>query len=130
MSNPIADMLTRIRNAQAVKHPTVRIPYSKFKFNLAKLLEREGWIGEVSVQGRKVRKSILINLKYDEKGEPIIHELKQISRPGQRIYLGKKEIKPVKQGYGIGIISTPKGLLTDKEARQKGVGGEMICEVW
>jgi small subunit ribosomal protein S8 len=125
----ISDMLTRIRNAQAVGRQTVDIPFSKFKFNLAKILEREGFVQEVSTQGRKVKKVISIKLKYQNK-IPAISGLKRISRPGQMIYIGKDDIRPVKQGYGVAIISTSQGLMTDKEAKKKGLGGEVICEIW
>lgn len=125
----ISDMLTRIRNAQAVLHQTAVIPFSKLKFNLAKILEKAGWFDEVSVKGRKVQKFIEIRLKY-ESGKPVIGALKRISRPGQRIYLKKNEIRAVNQGYGLSIISTSGGLMTDKEARKNGLGGEVICQVW
>lgn len=129
MVEPISDILTRIRNAQAVGHQTVSIPFSKFKFNLAKILEREGLLKEVTTQGKKAKKFIEIKLKYEDK-KPAIRELKRISRSSQRIYLSKNDIRSVKQGYGLAIISTSQGLMTDKEARKKGLGGEIICEIW
>ncbi len=129
MVDPISDMLTRIRNAQAVSHQTVTVPFSKLKFNLAKILEREGLVNEVTTRGRKVRKVIEIKLKY-EKGMPVINGLKKISRPGRRIYLKRKELRPVKQGYGLAIISTSTGLMTDKEAKKRNLGGEVLCEIW
>ena len=129
MTDPISDMLTRIRNAQAVSHKTVSIPFSKLKFNLAKILEKTGFIGAVSSQGRKINKTIKIVLKYEE-GAPVISELKRISKQGQRIYIKKSDLKPVRHGYGIAVISTPSGLMTNIEARKKGLGGEIICEIW
>jgi len=129
MTDPIADMLTRIRNAQAVSRPMVTVPFSKLKFNLAKILEKEGLIREIATKGRKTRKVIEIKLKY-EKGIPTISGLKRISKPGRRIYLKKKGLRPVRQGYGLAIISTPSGLMTNKEARKKGLGGEVLCEIW
>jgi small subunit ribosomal protein S8 len=129
MVDPISDMLTRIRNAQAVAHQTVTIPFSKLKFNLAKVLEKEGLVGEVATRGRKARKIIEIKLKY-EKGIPVIQGLKRVSKPGRRIYIKKNELKPVRQGYGLIIISTSQGLMTNKEAKKKGLGGEVLCEVW
>ena len=129
MTDPISDMLTRIRNAQAVSHETVSIPFSKFKLNLAKILEKEGLVNEVLIQGRKTKKIIEIKLKY-KSGKPIINKLKRVSKPGQRIYLKKGRIRPVKQGYGLTVISTSKGLMTDKESREKGLGGEVICEIF
>ena len=127
--DPISDMLTRIRNAQAALNPAVDIPFSKLKFNLAKILEKEGWLGEVAVQGKKTKKIIEVKLKYEE-GRSIISSLKRVSKPGQRIYLNKGEIRSVKEGYGLAVISTSQGLLADKEARKRGLGGEAICEVW
>ena len=128
MTDPISDMLTRIRNAQAALHQTVIVPFSQLKFNLVKILEKEGFINEVSVRGRKVKKNIEIKLKY-EKNQPIISGLKRVSKPGQRIYAAKDEIRPIRQGYGLAVISTSQGLMTDKEARIKKLGGEIICEV-
>jgi len=129
MTDPITDMLNRIRNAQAVNHPTVDIPFSKIKFQIAQILAREGFVEKVEKKGRKTRKIIRITLKYID-GIPFISGLKRISKPGQRIYLSKGKIKKVKGGYGIAIISTSKGLMTDKEARKAKIGGEVICEVW
>lgn len=129
MTDPVSDMLTRIRNAQAALHQTVVVPFSQLKFNLARILEKEGFIDEVSVRGRKVKKNIEIKLKY-EKNKPMISVLRRISKPGQRIYLSKDEIRPTRQGYGLAVISTSQGLMTDKEARIKKLGGEIICEVW
>lgn len=129
MTDPISDMLTRIRNAQAVSRPTVSIPFSKAKFNLAKILEKEGLAVQVAAKGRKTKKLIEIEIRY-EKGRPLINGLKRVSKPGQRIYLKKDEIKPVRQGYGLSIISTSRGLMTNKEAKQKGLGGEVLCEIW
>lgn len=129
MTDSISDMLTRIRNAQAVCHQTINLPFSKLKFSLAKILEKEGLIESATVHGRKAKKNIEIRLKY-QKGQPAIQGLKRISKPGQRIYLKKNQIKPVKQGYGLAIISTSQGLMTDKEARKKGLGGEILCQIF
>ena len=128
MVDPISDMLTRIRNAQAVGHPTVKFNFSKLKFNLAKIFEKEGWIESITQTGRKTNKIIEIKLKY-EKSQPKISALKRISKPGQRIYKSADQIRPVKQGYGMAVISTSQGLLTDKEARIKKAGGEVLCEI-
>ena len=122
-------MLNRIRNAKAVLHPTVNIPFSNLKYEIAKILEKQGFIQKVDKRGRKTKKTIEITLKYDN-GVSAIFGLKRISRPGQRIYTKAKELKPVKGGYGIAIISTPDGLMTNKEARKKGLGGEILCEIW
>ena len=138
MSDPISNMLTSIRNAQAVLHQTVEIPFSNLKYELAKILVREGFLERVEKKGRKIKKTLEITLKYITSPEspgkkiPVISELKRVSRPGQRIYFSSKKIRGVKGGYGIAIISTSKGrgLMTDKEARKQKVGGEIICEIW
>ena len=128
-SDPIADMLCRIKNAQAVLKPKVLIPFSKLKFEIAKILEREGFIEKAEKVKRGTKRSIRITLRYVEK-TPVISGIKRVSKPGQRIYLPVNKIKPVKGGYGIAVISTSKGLLTDKEARKKRLGGEVLFEIW
>ncbi len=127
--DPIADMLTSIRNAQAVLKETVVVPYSEIKFEIAKVLKKENLIEEVEKKGRKTRKSIEIKLKYENK-KPAILSLKRISKPGQRIYTTAGKIKKVRSGYGISIISTSKGLMTNKQARKQNIGGEILCEIW
>ncbi|HDY72734.1 MAG TPA: 30S ribosomal protein S8 [bacterium] len=127
--DPIADMLTSIRNAQAVLKETVVVPYSEIKFEIAKVLKKENLIEEVEKKGRKIRKSIEIKLKYENK-KPAILSLKRISKPGQRIYTTAGKIKKVRSGYGISIISTSKGLMTNKQARKQNIGGEILCEIW
>ena len=135
MTDPITDMLNRIRNAQAVFKSRVFIPFSKIKYDIAKILEKEGFIEKAEKKGRGVKRSIEIVLKY-EKDEfsnrplPAISGLKRISKPGQRIYVGWRDIKRARGGYGISIISTSKGLLSDKEAKKRRLGGEVICEIW
>jgi len=129
MTDPITDMLNRIRNAQAVLKETVEVPFSNLKYEIAKILEKNGFIEKVEKKGKKTKKIIEITLKYDNK-IPAISGLKRISKPGQTIYLGHRKIKRVKGGYGIAIISTSKGLMTDKEARKQKLGGEVICEIW
>jgi len=132
MTDPVTDMLNRIRNAQAVLKKTVDIPISNLRYEIAKILEKGGFVAEVEKKGKKTKKVIEITLKYNEK-IPVISGLKRISKPGQRIYKRAKELKPVKGGYGIAIISTSKGgggLMTDKEARKQKLGGEVICEIW
>lgn len=125
----ITDMLNRIRNAQAVLKPTVDVPFSDLKYEIAKILEKRGFIEKTEKKGKKIRKILEIVLKYDDKS-PAISGLKRVSRPGQRIYKGFEELRSVRQGYGIAIVSTSKGLLTDKEARKNKLGGEVLCEVW
>lgn len=128
-TDSITDMLTRIWNAQAISHPEVDIPFSQLNYKIAKILESEEFVEKVSRKGRKPKKIIRIVLKYkDKKG--VISGLKRISKPGQRIYLKVKDIRPIRTGFGMAIISTPKGLMTDKTARKKRLGGEIICEIW
>jgi small subunit ribosomal protein S8 len=121
-------MLTKIRNAQAVNKETTSIAFSNLKYNLAKILEKEGFIEEVKKKG-KDKKRIVIKLKYQD-GTPRIHGLKTISKPGRHIYLKKKRLYSPKKGYGVLVISTPKGILTSKEARKQNVGGEVLFEIW
>ena len=125
----VADTLNQIKNAQAVGHPTVEFPFSNFKYEIAKILVKQGFLEKVEKKGRKAKKSIEVTLKYEDK-TPTISGLKRISKPGQRIYLDFHKVKKVKGGYGMVIISTSKGLMTDKEAKKQKLGGEVICEVW
>ncbi len=130
MNDPITDMLNRIRNAQAVNKETVDLPFSNLKYEISKILEKNGLVGEIKKKGRIQKKIIEVTLRYSGK-EPRISGLKRVSKPSQRIYKNFKEIKPVKGGYGIAIISTSRGgLMTDKEARKQKIGGEVICEIW
>ena len=132
MTDPISDMLTRIRNAQAVGHKTVSFPFSRIKFNLATILQQEGYLGSVLKKGRGLQKRIEIILKYkDTKNTaPLIQELKRISKPGQRIYAGKKDLRNFSKERGLIILSTSQGLVTIKEASKKGMGGEVLCKIW
>ncbi len=134
MLDTISDMLTRIRNAQRAGHSTVEIPFSKLKLAIAKILQENGFIEDVSSQGEGIALKILIGLKYDKVSNnrkvPVIQGIKRVSREGQRIYSKKNEIKSVKNGYGISVISTSQGVMTGKDAFKKGLGGEVICEVW
>ena len=130
-SDPIADMLTRIRNANTAKHDTVDVPSSKMKLAIAEILLKEGYIKKYDVVEEGSFKTIKITLKYGEdKDEKIITGLKRISKPGLRVYAGKDELPKVLGGLGVAIISTNNGVLTDKEARAAGVGGEVLCFVW
>jgi len=132
MVDPISDMLTRIRNAQAVGHSTIDFPFSKIKFSLAEILAKEGLIKKISKKGRGIKRKIEIELLYEDKKNtiPKINQLKRISKPGKREYIKAKDIHPVLSGRGINIISTPKGLMTGKEAKKKELGGEILCEIW
>jgi len=129
MIDPIADMLAAIRNAQAVSQPTVSVPFSQIKYEIAKILGKQGFFEGVTKIGRKTKKTMKITLKYQDK-IPAISGLKRISKPRQRIYVVSRKIPRVKGGYGIAIISTSRGLMTNKEARKQKLGGEVICKVW
>jgi len=129
MTDPISDMFNRIKNIQAVGKTTVEIPFSKIKFEIARILKENNLIDDFSKKGKKVDKTIKINFKINDKN-PRMLRFKRISTPGRRLYEGWEDIKIVKQGFGMVIISTPKGLLSGKEARKQKVGGEIICEVW
>ena len=130
MTDPIADMLTRIRNANVVKHETVDVPASNMKKELSRILLEEGFIRGYDVIEDGEQGIIRIQLKYGQSGERVISGLKRISKPGMRVYAAKDEIPKVLNGLGISVISTSKGVLTDKQARKENVGGEVICYVW
>ncbi|MBU1015054.1 30S ribosomal protein S8 [Patescibacteria group bacterium] len=129
MTDPIADMLTRIRNAQAVGKETVEVPFSRLKYALAKIFEQAGIIQTAESKGRRQKKSVVLRLKY-RNGEPIISGLKRISKPGQRVYASHQEFSHMKRAGGRLILSTSQGLMMEQEARKKNVGGEIICEIW
>ena len=130
ITDPIADMLTRIRNANSSKHNTVDIPSSNIKLGIADILFKEGYIKSFEEIKDDTQGIIRITLKYDEKGTRVIDGLKRISKPGLRVYAAKDELPKVLNGLGIAIISTSKGLKTDKEARELGIGGEVLAYVW
>lgn len=130
MTDPIADMLTRVRNANSVKHETVDVPASNIKKEIARILLEEGFIRGYDVIEDGKQGIIRIQLKYGQEGERVISGLKRISKPGMRIYANSEEIPKVLNGLGIAVISTSNGILTDKQARQNKVGGEVICYVW
>ncbi len=129
-TDPIADMLTRIRNANSAKHKTVDVPASKIKIAIAEILFKEGYIKSFEVITDEAQGIIRITLKYDEKGTRVIDGIRRISKPGLRVYASKEELPKVLNGLGIAIISTSKGLKTDKEAREAGMGGEVLAYVW
>ncbi len=130
MTDPIADMLTRIRNANTVKHETVDIPASNIKKEIARILLEEGFIKGYDVIEDAKQGIIRAQLKYGKNNEKVITGIKRISKPGMRVYAAKHEIPKVLNGLGISIISTSKGIITDKQSRKEGVGGEVICYVW
>lgn len=130
MTDPIGDMLTRIRNANTVKHESVEMPSSKMKIEIAKILKREGYIRDFRYYKFQNKFNLKVFLKYGEKNCHILKGIQRVSKPGRRIYAGAGEIKKVLGGLGISILTTSKGVLTDKEARKENVGGEVICNVW
>lgn len=130
MTDPIADMLTRIRNALKASHEQVDIPSSKIKISIAKVLKAEGYVRNFKIISDGRHRLIRIFLKYDENGVPIIGGVKRVSKPSCRVYAGYDGIPKVLNGYGVNIISTSKGLLTDREARTLRVGGEILCSLW
>ncbi len=130
MTDPITDILNRIKNAQAVQKETVSIPFSKVKLSIAEILKKEGFITDCKSKGRKIKKSILIDLRYDKEGQPAVGGFKRVSKPGQRIYQRAKEIRKVKSGFGLSIVSTSQGIMTGEQARKKKVGGELMLAIW
>ncbi|MBR0417063.1 MAG: 30S ribosomal protein S8 [Firmicutes bacterium] len=130
MTDPVADMLTRIRNANTAGHAEVSIPASKIKKNIAEILLKEGYIKAYEVVAGDVQDNIVITMKYGQGKQRVISGIKRISKPGLKVYAKKDEVPRVLGGLGIAIISTSNGLITDKEARKLGVGGEVICYVW
>src|SRR5450755_2418780 len=129
-TDPIADLLTRIRNAAMAKHPRVDLPSSKLKVEIARILKDEGYLANFKVEEQKAKKTLRVFLRYTPDRRSVITDLKRISRPGSRRYVGKTDIRQVVGGMGISIVSTPKGLMTGSSARKAGIGGEIMCEVW
>ncbi len=130
MTDPIADMLTRIRNASNQKHATVDVPMSKLKLEMARILKGSGFIANYNVEGEGLAKTICLHLKYTKNDMPVITGIKRISKPGCRVYAGKDDLPKVVGGIGIAILSTSGGLVSDREARREKVGGEVLCYVW
>ena len=130
VTDPIADMLTRMRNALSAKHKSVSIPVSKIKLNIAELLVKEGFISSYKVEGEGIKANMVIDFKFGPKGEKVINGLKRISKPGLRIYASCEDLPKVINGLGIAIVSTNKGLMTDRQARTENIGGEVLAYVW
>lgn len=132
MTDPIADMLTRIRNASQARHQKVIVPWSRLKENVLKVLIDEGYLKDQ----KKVKAAvgagdeIVIQLKFDRESRPIISGMKRVSKPGRRVYVGSREVPPIRKGLGIHVLSTPKGILVDRDAQRAKVGGELLCTVW
>ena len=130
VSDPIADMLTRIRNAVMARHDFVPVPASRMKLSIARILKKEGFIVDYEVLKGKPHRVIKLHLKYDDKNQPILSGLERVSKPGLRVYVGRDEISRVYGGLGIAIISTSKGVMTGQQAWSQGIGGELLCYVW
>jgi small subunit ribosomal protein S8 len=130
MSDPLADMLTRIRNARMVKFESLEMPYSKLRSGVAEILKKEGYISDYQLIKDNKQGVLKISLKYDQNRNPVISGLKRVSKPGCRVYVKSDDIPKVMSGLGIAIISTSSGILSDREARKNGIGGELLCTVW
>ena len=131
MTDPVADLLSRIRTAHLAKHDRLDVPASKLKSEICRLLAEQGYVeGFENLEDDPIKPNLRIYLKYTHDGTPMIRHLQRVSKPGRRVYRGADELRPVLNGLGVGIVSTSEGLLTDKEARKRRVGGEVLCEVW
>jgi len=130
VTDPIADMLTRIRNAVMIKTEKVDIPASKMKVEIAKILKEEGFIKSYKILKDKKQGILRVTLKYTVDNERIVTGLKRVSKPGRRVYVGKDEVPKVMGGVGIAVVTTPRGILSDRECRREGVGGEVLCYIW
>ncbi len=130
LTDPVADFLTRIRNSMRARHQKLDVPASKLKAEIARILKEEGYIANYKPVEEEGRSVLRVYLKYGANNEAAIRDLKRVSRPGCRVYLGRDEIKRVQGGLGIAILTTPRGVMTGRQARREGVGGELLCEVW
>jgi len=130
MTDPVADFLTRLRNANSAYHETISLPYSKIKAGIAEILKKEGYVGAIKVEDAEVGKTLIVDLKYGPNRERTIVGIKRVSKPGLRVYAKSTELPRVLGGLGIAILSTSSGLLTDRQAAKKGVGGEVLAYVW
>ena len=130
LTDPISDMLTRIRNAVAVERPYVDVPLSKLKLGMADVLKREGYIWDWKQTEDEPRPHLRLELKYGPNGERVIQSIRRISKPGRRVYSRARDLPPILNGMGIQILSTSRGVVSDREARQKNLGGEVLCEIW
>jgi len=130
MTDPIGDMLTRIRNAGQARHRQVNCPASKLKESVARVLSQEGFVGAVRVEGEGASKNLVIDMRYGEDGRLIIDGLRRVSKPSRRVYVRRQDVPRVRKGLGMALISTPKGVMCDRDARESKLGGEVLCEVW
>lgn len=126
----ISDLITRLRNGAKARHDQVKVPYSTIKESLLSVLKRSGFVGDFSTTGEGVKKEIVVNVKYNHSGESVILGSRRVSRPGCRKYVAADSIPPVASGLGISIITTPKGMMTNSEASEQNLGGEILCEIW
>jgi len=130
LTDPIADMLARIRNAGQARHSTVELPASKLKVAVAEVLAEAGYLAEVGTETRGGKPTLVLALRYDDDGDPLIDGLRRVSRPGRRVYVNAEQIPQVRRGLGMAVLSTSRGVLSDRSARTEHVGGEVLCEVW
>lgn len=131
MNDPIADLMTRIRNAGLAQHESTRVPLSKMKARVLEILKQEGFIEDFSVdEGDGVHQELIVHLRYKDDNKLAINRMRKLSKPGRRMYKGAKDIPQVKNGLGVAIVSTSKGIITDRDARRLNVGGEVLCEIW
>ncbi len=130
MTDPISDMLTRIRNGGGAGHAEVRCPSSRLKVAIARVLRREGYLGDVRVEGSEGKPVLVMQIRFDDEGDALIEHIRRVSKPGRRIYVSSGEIPKVRNGLGVAVLSTSRGVLSDHAAREASVGGELLCEVW
>jgi len=130
MTDPIADMLTRIRNGSKARHEQVSMPWSRVKEDVGRVLREQGYVRDVSVSGEVAKRTLTVRLSYTDTGESTITGIRRVSRPGMRVYSPSAEVPTVRGGLGVSIVSTPQGLMVDRDARKHNVGGEILCEVW
>ncbi len=129
-TDPIADMLTRVRNATQARHSTVEVPFSKVKLAITKIMEQEGYIAGFEIREQDYHKSLQLQLKYDHERRPVVNGLRRVSRPGLRVYAGMHDIPRILGGIGTVVVSTNRGIMTGREARRRHLGGELIAEIW
>lgn len=130
MTDPVADFLARIRNAQLVKHAEIVLPSSKMKVRIAEILSNEGYVGDVRIDKDEKQNRLVVGLKYDGEGRPVIEGMRRVSKPGLRVYKAAKDIPTVRGGMGMAVVSTSRGVMSDQQARKENVGGEVLCYIW
>ncbi len=130
LTDPIGDMLTRIRNGAQARHPETSCPSSRLKLAVARVMSEEGFLGDPRVEAREGKPTLVVGLRYRDDGSPLIDGIRRVSKPGRRVYVGAATIPKVRNGLGVAILSTPRGVMSDRAAREASVGGEVLCEVW